>query len=135
MAGAAKLWLETHRDWVEADALPVLDGWPHARAVAENVRAVLRGEELPPPPKPAELRKQLKKLFAELPKQMKACNGDREAERAAMRSAFETYCEINAALGEISPDAYFTHQLDLKWGAPSEDVQRWIDTGVDVAVP
>ncbi|MEZ4374975.1 MAG: hypothetical protein R3B07_29455 [Polyangiaceae bacterium] len=135
VSAEAVLWLEQHRDWVEHEGLPVLDGWSHTKAVAENIRRVMRGEALPSPPKPAELRKQLKQLFKDLPAQMKACKGDPEAERAAMRTAFESYCEINAALGEISPDAYFTHQLGLKWRAPEADIQRWIDIAVDVASP
>jgi len=71
--------------------------------------------------------------FAELPARMRACEDDPARERAAMRAAFERYCEVRAALGKVVPDAYFTHQLDLDWGADEARVTRWIDLAVDVA--
>lgn len=126
-------WLREHAAWVEQEALPVLAKRPADKALVAAVRAVLAGEPLPTPPSKAELKKDLARIFKELPAQMKACADDPKSERATMRAAFERYCEINAALGEVIPEAYFTHKLGLPWGASKERVTRWIDLGVDVA--
>lgn len=133
VAETAQAWVERHTGWIESDALPVLSSWPHAKAETRAIRAALRGETQPPPPKPAALKAALKGLFKELPSRMKLCAGDVSEERAAMRAAFETYCELNAALGAESPGAYFTHQLDLDWGAAKADVERWIELAVSIA--
>lgn len=129
----AEGWLREHAAWVEKEALPVLAKRAADKALVAGVRAVLAGEPLPTPPSKAELKKDLARIFKELPAQMKACVDDPKKERATMRAAYERYCEINAALGEVIPEAYFTHKLGLPWGASKERVTRWIDLGVDVA--
>lgn len=132
VAKSAHAWVERHAEWIESAGLPVLSSWPHARAETRAIRKALRGEVQLTPPRPAALRSALRSLFGELPTRMKACDGDIHAERAQMRAAFETYCELTAALGAESPDAYFTHELDLDWRAPKADVERWIELAVSI---
>lgn len=133
VAETAHAWVERHAEWIESEGLPLLSSWPHARAETRAIRDALRGGAQVTPPRPAALRSALRDLFEELPARMKACAGDIHAERAGMRAAFETYCELNAALGAESPDAFFTHELDLDWRAPKADVERWIELAVSIA--
>jgi hypothetical protein len=129
LAGA---WVDAHRAWVEAEALPVLAARTRDAAVVRALRAHLAGEVFVAPSK-AEMKKDLAALFRELPAAMRACEDDPARERAAMTAAFDRYCALRAAVGEVIPEAYFTHQLDLAWGADEARVTRWIDLAVDVA--
>ncbi|MFO0750980.1 MAG: hypothetical protein U1F43_35700 [Myxococcota bacterium] len=128
----AASWLASERAWVEAEALPALAARPGGAAVVAAIRDALGGAT-PVAPTKAQLKKDLARVFADLPAQMKACKDDEAAERIAMRAAIDRYTEIRAAQGEVIPEAYFTHQLDLEWGADEARIARWIDIAVDVA--
>ncbi len=129
LAGA---WIDGHREFVEAEALPALAARPADAALVAAVRAHLGGEAQAGTPT-GSLRKELASVFAGLPTAMRDCEDDPDRERATMKAAFDRYCEIRAALGEVTPQAYFTHQLALEWGAAPARVKRWVDLAVDVA--
>ena len=128
----ARAWLEQHRPYVEKEALPVLAAKDPATARA--VKAALSGAAQPPVASSKELKLELRGIFKGLGASLKTARGDAKKERAVLETAFARYCEINAALGEVSPDAYFTHSLaDAKFDADQETTQRWIDLAVEVA--
>lgn len=74
----------------------------------------------------------LNELFAALPARMQACGGDEALERETMTQAFDTYCELRSAVGDPTPEAYFSHNLDCFRDVDAESATRWIDLGVAV---
>jgi hypothetical protein len=79
-------------------------------------------------------RKEREALCATLLARLLACGGDAEAECAVMEAAFASYCQINTASGDITPEASFTHPLDCFGALAEGDRPRFIDLGVAVAL-
>jgi predicted DNA-binding WGR domain protein len=135
-AGAhASAWLEQHREWVVGEALPAL---AKRAADAEHVRAVqasLSGAAAPPKSSPRALERERAQVIALVPAALHACKGDPKRELAVFSTAFARWCEIQAALGAVIPEAYFTHAfIDAKWGkADRATTQRWMSLAIQAA--
>lgn len=83
-----------------------------------------------------ELEKQVKAIFTGIEKVLVAQKGNAKKERKVMDEAFAKYAELRAALGDVSPEAYFTHSfadVTPKWKADEATSQRWIDLAVESA--
>lgn len=128
----AKAWVSEKREWLEREALPVLDEKDAASSAA--IRATLEGKEPPPRKSKKDLERELRKAVDDVEPSLVAAKGDAKAERAVLEQTFRTYCEIRAALGEIMPDADFTHTIgERKWKAKRAQLVRWMDLAVKVA--
>lgn len=134
---AARAWLDRRREWVERVALPVLDARPADAALVAAVRAAYGGAPAPKEASPAELEKELSAMLAGIPAMLKGCDGDPARELAGLKRAFAQYCELRAAMGEVIPEAYFTHMfIDMKFGEVEEATfQRWMDLAMEAASP
>ncbi len=131
-ASEAKEWVLEHRDWLEEEALAVLDEKDPAAAAA--IRATLEGKEAPPPKSKKELERELRTLLAGVEAKLVAAHGNAAAERAILDETFRGYCQIRAAQGEMMPEAFFTHLLgDRKWKADRATLERWMNVAVEAA--
>ena len=135
-AGAlASAWLEQHRDWVTSEALPVLAKRDADDELVRAVKASLSGATAPAPRSPRALEAERAQTIAGLPTALRACRGNATEELSVLTAAFARWCEIQAALGAVIPEAYFTHALvDANWGdADRGTIQRWIGLAIEAA--
>ena len=77
----------------------------------------------------AEVAKVIERLGRDLP----AAGGNVSRERELLAEAYEAYCEVRAAGGDVIPGAYFTRQfIDVGWDVSDEEFGRWMDLAVEV---
>jgi predicted DNA-binding WGR domain protein len=130
----AAAWLDARRDWVEREALPELEKADPKAAGA--IKAHFGGAAVVPAAKSEkQLEAELEKLLDGVGTRLKAVAGDTAKEQSVLTETFAHYAEIRAALGDESPDAYFTHQLGDRvpsWKVPKETSMRWMDMAVEV---
>lgn len=129
---AAAAWLRDHEDHVK--------GWlgDVDASTANAVRAVLGGKSVPPPAKVDKkaLERQVKEIFVGIEAELSAQNGNPKKEYDVLVKAFERYCDLRAALGDVTPEAYFTHHfadVTPKWKVSDTVTKRWLDLAVDAA--
>ena len=126
-AKAAGEWLSAHRDYTRPvlEALAALDD-PKESAAASKALALLAGAPAPTPPATEEdLEREITAIFARLGDALRR-SADRDAEARHIREAYEAYTEARAAMGDPTPEAYFTHRFgDFGLG-------QWAMTAVDV---
>ena len=111
-SAAAAAWLAAHADYARPilETLAGLD-LPKEAKVARTALGLLGGT-LPPPPaqSAAELEAEIAAIFARLGDALRR-SADREAQIAHLREAHEAYTEARAAVGDPTPEAYFTHRF------------------------
>lgn len=119
MAQEVARWLQVHA----AYARPVLERLakvddPKEAAIAEKALGYLGGEApAAAPPSEDALEAEIAAIFAKLGAALRRSN-DREAMVAHIREAHEAYVEARAAVGDPTPEAYFTHRFgDFGLGA------------------
>jgi hypothetical protein len=124
---AAAAWLRAHA----AHARPILKDLatlsdPKEKSNAENAIALM-DDETPVGvhvPTPEELEREIAKIFSALKKKLTKTK-DVDAQKEAIRAAYEKYTEARAAAGDPIPEAYFTHRFgdfDMgEWGMLAVD--------------
>ncbi|MCA9617547.1 MAG: WGR domain-containing protein [Myxococcales bacterium] len=127
-------WLTAHPDLARAAAARML-ATAGEKDLGRLVMALLDGEPLPKvvPLTKARHKAAIAELFGGLAAAMAGCQSDTERERLVMQDAYDRYCDLNAAIGDITPEAYFTHHLGVFGDADEATRSRWIDLGVEVA--
>ncbi len=83
-----------------------------------------------------ELEKEVRAIFTGMEKLLLTGKGDAKNERKVMDAAFARYAELRAAMGEVIPEAYFTHafaDVTRKWKADEATTKRWLDLAVEAA--
>jgi hypothetical protein len=111
-ANAVAAWLAEHAGYARPvlETLAALDD-PKEAKVAQKALDLLGGAA---PAAPAqserELEAEIAAIFSRLGDALRRSN-DREAMIAHIREAHEAYTEARAAVGDPTPDAYFTHRF------------------------
>ncbi len=129
-------WLRKHADF----ARPILDeiaGGPDAKEAGLAAAAIAAlGGKAPAKHKaltPAQVDKEIQGALKGLEKRLIAADGDRTAEAAILKKVFNTYCEVRAAGGDDTPEAYYTHTLaEVPWTVDGDVLERWLQLAVDV---
>jgi predicted DNA-binding WGR domain protein len=129
---AAAAWLGEHA----ADAKTWLGDVDATTANA--VRAVLGGKSVAPPAKVDKkaLEREVKAIFTGIEAELLAQKGNPKKEYDVLKTAFARYCDLRAALGDVTPEAYFTHHfadVTPNWKVSDAVTQRWLDLAVDAA--
>lgn len=111
----AGAWLRAHAEYAGPiiESLSTLDDKKEQRAVAA-ARAALESS-VPimstTPPTPEEAEVEIARIFAVLGKALASAKSPAK-KKAAIRDAYDSYVEVQAASGHPTPEAYFTHRFD-----------------------
>lgn len=123
-------WLAEHADYARPilETLAQLDDPKEAKVARKALDLMGGAPPAPPAPSEAALEAEIAAIFSQLGEALRRSQ-DREAMVAHIRDAHEAYTEARAAVGDPTPDAYFTHRFGdfgLQWpravsdaGAPS----------------
>ncbi len=111
-ANAAKGWLVEHAAYARPvlETLARLDD-PKEAKIAEKALDLMAGAApAAPPASEDQLEAEIAAIFRNLGQALRRSN-DREAMIAHIREAHEAYTEARAAVGDPTPEAYFTHRF------------------------
>jgi hypothetical protein len=133
---AATAWLRDHSAWIKGGALEALAATD--AAAVKVVSAALSGKTAAPPAKvnTKALEKEIRAIFTGIEASLAAQKGNAKKERSVLDAAFARYCEIRSALGDVTPEAYFTHHfadVTPKWKVDDATTTRWLDLAVAAA--
>jgi len=105
-------WLAEHADYARPilETLAQLDDPKEAKVARKALDLMGGAPPAPPARSEAALEAEIAAIFSELGEALRRSQ-DREAMIAHIRAAHEAYTEARAAVGDPTPDAYFTHRF------------------------